>query len=443
VLVARNTLVAEFQRFCCLQAWFIDRTTFRPHSLRVAELEDFDTSGSGCRLLAHGACGAVSAVRPNAKALAKRGLVCVDERPVAIKALFNYDDSARVQKLMFDTEYLVALQCPHWSIVNVYNYFRGEALPQLMFASESEFDRTILSNQTTYMTMELCDGSLKQWMSRKCETAKSKRSLDPTKGARVPLLIALQLLIGLEHLDKHQIRHLDLKPDNVFVIKCRGGRESSCPQVVIGDFGTAHFGNQIKPEQLSGTACMRGPELWSKQAVYNLVGVDMWALGCMMFEMLEGYNPVYDPARPEDMERCIISGPAISLSDAWLAGHSSSHDRRMRSALHQVVAQMLERHVDKRITPRHAIDLIEGALWDMPYQVTLTWLSHQENVLHDAIVAQSGSFDKGAQMDIEQMLLANTLMRLRGKSFSKPTAPPLSLSSLTTGAPDQGSCIVN
>lgn len=89
----------------------------------------------------------------------------------------------------------------------------------------------------------------------------------------------LQTLLGLEYLHMNWILHRDLKPNNLLV-----NRDGV---LKIGDFGLAKFfgsPNRINTHQVV-TRWYRSPELLYGARIYG-TGVDMWAIGCILAELL-------------------------------------------------------------------------------------------------------------------------------------------------------------
>eukprot|EP00931_Biecheleriopsis_adriatica_P100452 TRINITY_DN75770_c0_g1_i1.p1 TRINITY_DN75770_c0_g1~~TRINITY_DN75770_c0_g1_i1.p1 ORF type:complete len:477 (-),score=99.42 TRINITY_DN75770_c0_g1_i1:42-1364(-) len=86
-----------------------------------------------------------------------------------------------------------------------------------------------------------------------------------------------QTLFGLEHLHQQGVVHRDLKSSNIFL--CEGRR-----RVRIGDFGISTvLQSTAFASSCVGTPAYMSPELMRNER-YNY-HVDMWALGCICFEL--------------------------------------------------------------------------------------------------------------------------------------------------------------
>jgi eukaryotic-like serine/threonine-protein kinase len=134
-----------------------------------------------------------------------------------------------------------------------------------------------LADDQLYFVMEFVDcGTLKEVLL--------KRAKLPWKEA---VECAVQVAAALDHAHQQGIIHRDLKPANLFL--------SAEGHVKVGDFGLARDLNSTRitidghtvgtvrympPEQIYGDAALTGT-------------ADLYALGCMMFEMLVGM-PAFD-----------------------------------------------------------------------------------------------------------------------------------------------------
>ena len=94
----------------------------------------------------------------------------------------------------------------------------------------------------------------------------------------VALFYVTELVLALEYLHSKSIAYRDLKPENLLI--------ASDGHIKITDFG---FAKKIQDRTftLCGTPEYLAPEI-IMSCGYNH-GVDWWALGVLLFEMLAGY----------------------------------------------------------------------------------------------------------------------------------------------------------
>ncbi|MCW8131494.1 MAG: serine/threonine protein kinase [Planctomycetota bacterium] len=181
-----------------------------------------------------------------------------------------------------------------------------------------------------------------------------ERMGDPEAPLPLPLAlgIAEQIAAGLDYAHslpvslrpdgspaRHGILHRDLKPANVMV---ETGRwyAPDVPYVRIVDFGLAaeiqaslaSLTAGAAANELAGTPAYMSPEQWEGRSMTR--GVDQWALGVMLYEMLAGRRPFNAPSNYALMMQVREPNPECppTLTPAqWGALNRSFHyDRRAR-----------------------------------------------------------------------------------------------------------------
>lgn len=97
--------------------------------------------------------------------------------------------------------------------------------------------------------------------------------------------IAKQLIQALHYLHSNRIIHRDMKPQNILI-----GQNGA---VKLADFGFARSMsyNTIVLTSIKGTPLYMAPELVQERAYDNRV--DLWSLGCILYELYYGKPPFY------------------------------------------------------------------------------------------------------------------------------------------------------
>lgn len=150
-----------------------------------------------------------------------------------------------------------------------------------------------IENDKLFLAMEFVDSGTLQ------DVLKSQGLLP----WRVATGVALQICEALTHAHAQGVIHRDLKPANLFL--------SSTGDVKVGDFGLARdlARNRLTIEgQTVGTCKYMAPE--QVQGKADLTGaVDLYALGCLMFQMLTGKPPFEGATVIEVFEKHLFTEP--------------------------------------------------------------------------------------------------------------------------------------
>jgi serine/threonine-protein kinase len=147
--------------------------------------------------------------------------------------------------------------------------------------------------------------------------------------------IAVHVAAGLSHAHSHGIVHRDIKPENILL----AGEE-----VLVSDFGIAKALDASSGDKLTETGLSLGTPAYMspEQASGSAVGArsDIYALGCMTYEMLAGTPP--------------FTGPT---AQAVMARHAVDHVpplRTVRAAIPKAVEQAVMRALQKVPADRFA-----------------------------------------------------------------------------------------
>ena len=132
------------------------------------------------------------------------------------------------------------------------------------------FIETLKTPNNFYFVYEYCNGGTLESMLH------TKKQLPEAQA----LIIFRQLLEAFKELNKNNIMHRDLKPDNIFF---------SDGQVKLGDFGFCKMLEVNMAQTMLGSPIYMAPEIL-KEEIYTLKA-DIWSLGVVLFEMLFGFCP--------------------------------------------------------------------------------------------------------------------------------------------------------
>ena len=206
-------------------------------------------------------------------------------RPAAIKVLRPELGPFAMASDRFLTEARATTAIRHPGIVEVYDY--GHT-----------------TSGQAFIAMELLDG----------ETLGDRlRHRGPLPVAEA-MLLARRIAAPLAAAHERGVVHRDLKPENVFLVKDHEG--GTVDQVKLLDFGIAKLesaatSNRTTLGLVLGTPAYMAPEQCLGAECDHRV--DLYALGCILFEMLVGYAP-YSAVHTSDLLAAHIRQPIPNIA---------------------------------------------------------------------------------------------------------------------------------
>lgn len=289
-----------------------------PTSVKRISLEDLEIGpniGKGCSAVVYAAAWRTS---PDELARSLHRLKSIDDYPLALKMMFNYDiqSNALMIHRAMNRETLPAratslddivplsgqsasnFKLPmHANIVTMYNAFCDQipdledggklypsALPQRLHADG--YGR----NMSLFLLMKRYNFTLERFLQRP----------EMNSTPRMALLLFAQLLEAVAHLFRHGVSHRDLKSDNILIEK---HEQCPVPLLVLNDFGCAladRLNGFLVPyptEDMDrgGNAALMAPEIITKQpgrsAMLDYTKADLWAAGTIGYEIFGQKNP--------------------------------------------------------------------------------------------------------------------------------------------------------
>ncbi|CAK9304174.1 unnamed protein product [Gordionus sp. m RMFG-2023] len=110
------------------------------------------------------------------------------------------------------------------------------------------------------------------------------------------IFYASEIILALEFLHSHNAVYRDLKPENLLLDKDG--------HLKLTDFGFAKKLDDSRTWTLCGTPEYLAPEIIQSKG--HNKGVDWWALGILIYEMIIGYPPFYDTTSYGIYEKIMI-----------------------------------------------------------------------------------------------------------------------------------------
>ena len=172
---------------------------------------------------------------------------------------------------------------------------------------------------------------------------------------------AAEIVLAVEFLHQHGILHRDLKLANVLV-----DSDGHCK---IADFGLSKLGlfRDCKTRTNCGTPLYMAPEIM-KNLPYGQ-GVDWWAVGIMIYEMMMGYPP-FDYDEEEDMD----SDSAEDKLEQKIINDEVEFPDDMSLAAVSIVLKLLMKNSRKRLGSTGSVDAVR----QQPFFKGINWQALQE-----------------------------------------------------------------
>ncbi|MCY0988625.1 serine/threonine-protein kinase [Nannocystis sp. ILAH1] len=234
------------------------------------------------------------------------------ERKVALKVL-RYDLSRRAEMAaVFRAEARAASRTGHPNIVEIYDF--GE-----------------LPDGRLFICMELLDG-------KDLVPASETEARPPAE----VLAIFRQLCKALGAAHKAGIVHRDIKPENIILVR-KGGRDGV---VKVVDFGISAVLGQERRGKIAGTPHYMAPEQIRGQPFDGRL--DMYAAGCVAFELLTG-NPPFPSEALEEVLNAHVHQPPPSFRQV-------RPDLQLPAQLEQVVLRCLSKQPSDRYADMHELE---------------------------------------------------------------------------------------
>jgi serine/threonine protein kinase len=247
------------------------------------------------------------------------------ERSVALKFLADHLMNDEEAKKRFLREAKAAAALHHPNICPVYEIAEADG--------------------KTFISMAYIEG----------ETLEDKIAKGPL-AIREALEIGQQIAKGLQAAHEKAIVHRDIKPANIMI--------SKDGQVTIMDFGLARLteaSRLTKVDTAMGTVAYMSPEQAQGMEVDSRS--DIWALGCVLYEMVAGQRPFqgqYDQALLYEIvqeQPAPLTGlrTAVPMELEFIVGKCLAKDRKDRTATAQEVGRELRTLSDKLKSGRSTI----------------------------------------------------------------------------------------
>ncbi|KAM9308830.1 serine/threonine-protein kinase 17A [Gastrophryne carolinensis] len=208
-----------------------------------------------------------------------------------------------------------------------------------------------------------------------------------------------QILKGVAFLHRHNVVHLDLKPQNILLT-------SDCPpgDIKIVDFGLSRIvNNNEEIREIMGTTEYIAPEILSYEPIST--ATDMWSIGVLAYVMLTGLSPFLGDDKQHTFLN--ISQLNVSYTDGDFEGISE--------CAIDFIKALLVKEPEGRATAEDCLQhpwLAEGDLPD-PYASAMSTLHDSDQPLEtseEELKTDSSLESSPSQADVEGQTVAEELI---------------------------------
>lgn len=141
------------------------------------------------------------------------------------------------------------------------------------------------SDERVYLVFEYKNGDLYNYIQTKGPVTET-----------IAMEIFRQLIDAVDHCHKKNIVHLDIKLENILI-------DEATLEVTLADFGFAtYFEEGTKLEKWCGSPFTVAPEIITRTP-YDARTVDLWALGSVLYTILNGSYPFQAPTVNEVLQK--------------------------------------------------------------------------------------------------------------------------------------------
>lgn len=148
-----------------------------------------------------------------------------------------------------------------------------------------------------------------------------------------------QIAEAVSYCHRNKLIHCDLKLENILL-------ESKDSKVVkVVDFGISGLSTGLKSEADAGSLDYMAPEYFNGSHKGVHPGVDVWALGCMLYGMVCGRLPFGDTSEAKIVER--ICSARVEYDEAG---------KKLSKEVRHLISKMLERDTEQRMTIHDVLD---------------------------------------------------------------------------------------